>query len=52
MNPISNHPLEKEAYNLGEEEKDYALAGTAEVPMVGYHSNEILEEKDLPLRSS
>ncbi len=41
---------EKEAYSLGEEEKDYALAGTAEVPMVGYHSNEILEEKDLPLK--
>jgi len=26
------------------------LAGTAEVPLMSYHANEILEEKDLPLK--
>ena len=26
------------------------LAGTAEVPMMGFHSDEILDEKDLPLK--
>lgn len=40
---------EKEAYHL-ESEKDFYLTGTAEVPMVAYHSNEVLLEKDLPLQ--
>ena len=29
---------------------DQYLAGTAEVPMMAYHSNEVLQKKDLPLR--
>lgn len=34
-----------------EEEKDERfLAGTAEVPLVSYHQDEILSEKDLPLK--
>lgn len=39
---------EKEAYYLPED-KMY-LAGTAEQPMIAMHSDEILNEKDLPLR--
>jgi seryl-tRNA synthetase len=34
-----------EVYRIGENEY---LAGTAEVPVMGYHSDETLEEKDLP----
>jgi seryl-tRNA synthetase len=34
-----------EVYKIGEDEY---LAGTAEVPVMGYHSDEILSEKDLP----
>lgn len=34
-----------EVYSTGE---DLCLAGTAEVPMMGFHSNEIIEESELP----
>ncbi len=37
---------EEEVYKLNDE--DAYLAGTAEVPVTAYHSNEILNEKDLP----
>ncbi len=37
---------EQEVYKLNDE--DAYLAGTAEVPVTAYFSNEILEEKDLP----
>ncbi len=36
-----------EVYSVGE---GMYLAGTAEVPLMSYHANEILEEKDLPLK--
>jgi len=39
---------EKEAYFLSED-KLY-LAGTSEQPLIAMHANEVLEEKDLPLR--
>lgn len=35
----------EEVYNIGEDEY---LAGTAEVPMMGLHSNETLKESELP----
>lgn len=45
---------EKEAYKLEEdesdEENDYFLAGTAEVPLVSYYAGETLREKDLPIK--
>ncbi len=45
---------EREAYKLSEDDtdpqNDYFLAGTAEVPLVSYYSNEILNEKDLPIK--
>ncbi|MCW2647247.1 MAG: serS [Pseudonocardiales bacterium] len=37
-----------EVYKL--ENDDLYLVGTSEVPLAGYHSNEILDVKDLPLR--
>lgn len=37
---------EQEVYKLNDE--DAYLAGTAEVPVTAFHSNEILNEKDLP----
>jgi len=42
----------KEAYetSTGEKKEDIRwLAGTAEVPLVSYHSGEVLNEKDLPI---
>lgn len=44
---------EKEAYTLSSKETekvDRYLAGTAEVPLVYYHANEIFNEKDLPIK--
>jgi seryl-tRNA synthetase len=38
---------EAEAYAVSD---DMYLAGTAEVPLVSYHSGEILNEKDLPIK--
>jgi seryl-tRNA synthetase len=38
---------EEETYKL---EEDLYLAGTTEVPLMGYFSDEILEEKDLPIK--
>lgn len=32
------------------EGEDLALIGTAEMPLTGYHADEILDEKDLPLK--
>ena len=32
------------------EGEDLSLIATAEIPLTGYHSDEIIEEKDLPLR--
>ncbi len=32
------------------EGEDLTLIGTAEMPLTGYHTDEIIEEKDLPLR--
>jgi seryl-tRNA synthetase len=36
-------------FNDEKEEDERYLAGTAEVPLVSYHSGEILNEKDLPI---
>lgn len=45
---------ESESYKLAEDEtdpkNDYFLAGTAEVPLVSYYANEVLAEKDLPIK--
>ncbi len=42
---------EKEAYKLDENgESETFLAGTAEVPMVGYHADEVFKEEDLPIK--
>lgn len=38
---------EKEAYKVDE---DLYLAGTTEVPLMAYYANEILEEKNLPIK--
>lgn len=38
---------EAEAYTVGD---DLYLAGTAEVPLVSFHADEILNEKDLPIK--
>jgi len=46
---------EKEAYALDNKEQEEGemarkyLAGTSEVPLISYHANETLSEKDLPL---
>lgn len=42
-------PAEEREIFQTEKDKLY-LVGTAEVPLASYHSNEILKEKDLPLR--
>jgi seryl-tRNA synthetase len=42
--------LPKEADDLYHTQDDDYLSGTAEVPMMAYHSNEILKESDLPKR--
>ncbi len=39
---------EQDVYKLNEE--DMYLSGTAEIPITGYHSGEVLQEKDLPKR--
>jgi seryl-tRNA synthetase len=44
---------ETESYAIKPEldqETDFFLAGTAEVPLVSYHAGEVLNEKDLPLK--
>ena len=43
---------EKETYKFetGEGEEETYLAGTAEVPLVSYYQDEILNEKDLPIK--
>jgi seryl-tRNA synthetase len=38
---------EKDAYKV---DKDLYLAGTTEVPLMAYFANEILDEKDLPIK--
>lgn len=38
---------EAEAYTVGD---DMYLAGTAEVPLVSFHADEVLNEKDLPIK--
>jgi seryl-tRNA synthetase len=52
---VRREPLEGTAYFPGGEEQAYAcerdelfLIGTSEVPVTAYHSDEILEEADLP----
>jgi seryl-tRNA synthetase len=42
--------LPKEADDLYKTQDDDYLSGTAEVAMMAYHADEVLEEKDLPLR--
>lgn len=42
--------LPKEAEDLYKTQDDDYLSGTAEVPMMAYHADEILDEKDLPRR--
>lgn len=42
--------LPAEAEDLYKTQDDDYLSGTAEVPMMAYHSDEILEKKDLPKR--
>jgi len=43
---------EKETYKFetGEGEEETYLAGTAEVPLVSYYQDEVLSEKDLPIK--
>ncbi len=45
---------ESESYKLSQDEtdqaNDYFLAGTAEVPLVSYYADEILDEADLPIK--
>lgn len=45
---------EREGYKLAADEtdpdNDYFLAGTAEVPLVSYYANELLNESDLPIK--
>lgn len=48
MYGAAHFPPEDDAYHLAKD--DLYLAGTAEVSLAGYHSGEILEGKDLPLR--
>ena len=44
----------REGYKLAADEtdpdNDYFLAGTAEVPLVSYYADEVLNEKDLPIK--
>jgi len=42
--------LPAEAEDLYKTQDDEYLSGTAEVPMMAYHANEILDKKDLPKR--
>lgn len=42
--------LPTDAEDLYETQDDDYLSGTAEVPLMGYFSNEILEEKDFPIK--
>lgn len=42
--------LPNDAEDLFETQDDDYLSGTAEVPIMGYYSNEILESKDLPVK--
>lgn len=42
--------LPKDAEDLFKTQDDDYLAGTAEVPMMAYHANEILKSEDLPKR--
>jgi seryl-tRNA synthetase len=39
--------LEKDSYKV---DKDLYLAGTTEVPLMAYYANEILDEKNLPIK--
>jgi len=48
MYGAAHFPPEDDAYHLPKD--DLYLAGTAEVGLAGYHMDEIIEEKDLPLR--
>lgn len=42
-------PAEKnEIYSVNPDEDDLYLIGTSEVPIAGYHQNEIIDESDLP----
>ncbi|KKU87678.1 MAG: Serine-tRNA ligase [Microgenomates group bacterium GW2011_GWF2_47_9] len=45
---------EKETYKIADDDsdpqKDYFLAGTAEIPLVSYHAGETLSIKDLPIK--
>lgn len=41
---------EEQAYRLDERDKETFLIGTSEVSVCSYHADEILEEKNLPLR--
>lgn len=41
---------EKEAYEIAYDDKKRYLAGTSEVGMVSYHQDELLDEKELPLK--
>lgn len=40
---------DKESNEYFIEDEDLALIGTAEAPLTGYHADEIIDEKDLPL---
>ncbi len=46
--PFGAEETYKVANKEKEEQEDKYLVGTAEVPMVAYHSDEIFDEKDLP----
>jgi len=48
MYGAAHFPPEDDAYHL--EKEDLFLAGTAEVALANYHSHEVLDVKDLPLR--
>jgi seryl-tRNA synthetase len=48
MYGAAHFPPEDDAYHLPKD--DLYLAGTAEVGLAGYHSDEVLEGKDLPRR--
>lgn len=42
--------LPNDAEDLFETQDDDYLSGTAEVPLMGYHSNEVLDIKELPIK--
>lgn len=42
--------FKEEIYKISDKEKQIALIGTSEIPLVSYHADEILYEKDLPLK--